>query len=206
MNTFTYNLLIMTSIITGDIISSRSGDPNLWLTALKSELNKYGASPKQWEIYRGDSFQLEILPKTALKTALLLKATIKQFKSIDVRLAIGVGEKTYDAESITESNGSAFVNSGDCFEGLKKSTLAIKTEDATFNNPINIMLDLALLTMDYWTPKAALLFKTTLEHSDYNQVEIAKVLNRKQSNISAGLKRTGYDEISKMLQFYNTQF
>ncbi|TYB71535.1 transcriptional regulator [Bizionia saleffrena] len=196
----------MTGIITGDIISSRSGDPNLWLTALKSELNKYGASPKQWEIYRGDSFQLEILPKTALKTALLLKATIKQFKSIDVRLAIGVGEKTYDAESITESNGSAFVNSGDCFEGLKKSTLAIKTEDATFNNPINIMLDLALLTMDYWTPKAALLFKTTLEHSNYNQVEIAKVLNRKQSNISAGLKRTGYDEISKMLQFYNAQF
>ncbi|MBQ0768823.1 MAG: transcriptional regulator [Bizionia sp.] len=195
----------MTSIITGDIISSKSGDPNLWLPALKRELNKYGTTPKHWEIYRGDSFQLEVSPKTALKTALLLKATIKQFKTIDVRLAIGVGEKTYDADSITESNGSAFVNSGACFEALKKSTLAIKTQDSTFNTTINIMLDLALLTMDNWTPKASLLFKTTLEHSNYNQVDIAKLLDRKQSNISAGLKRTGYDEISKMLDFYNSQ-
>lgn len=196
----------MTSIITGDIISSRSGDPALWLPALKSELNKYGATPQYWEIYRGDSFQLEITPKTALKTALLIKATIKQFKTIDVRLAIGVGEKTYSANAITESNGSAFVNSGECFEALKKTTLAIKTADPVFNTTINIMLDLALLTMDNWTPKASTLFKTTLEHSDYNQVEIAKLLNRKQSNISSGLKRTGYDEISKMLQFYNSKF
>jgi len=196
----------MTSIITGDIIGSRSSDPNLWLPALKRELSTYGTTPKHWEIYRGDSFQLEVSPKTALKTALLLKATIKQFKTIDVRLAIGVGEKTYDADAITESNGSAFVNSGTCFEALKKSTLAIKTEDSTFNTTINIMLDLALLTMDNWTPKASLLFKTTLEHSNYNQVEIAKLLDRKQSNVSAGLKRTGYDEISKMLNFYNSQF
>ena len=196
----------MTSIITGDIISSRSSDPNLWLPALKRELGTYGTTPKHWEIYRGDSFQLEVSPKTALKTALLLKATIKQFKTIDVRLAIGVGEKTYDADAITESNGSAFVNSGTCFEALKKSTLAIRTEDSTFNTTINIMLDLALLTMDNWTPKASLLFKTTLEHSNYNQVDIAKLLDRKQSNVSAGLKRTGYDEISKMLDFYNSQF
>jgi len=196
----------MTSIITGDIISSRSSDPNLWLPALKRELSTYGTTPKNWEIYRGDSFQLEVSPKTALKTALLLKATIKQFKTIDVRLAIGVGEKTYDADAITESNGSAFVNSGTCFEALKKSTLAIRTEDSTFNTTINIMLDLALLTMDNWTPKASLLFKTTLEHSNYNQVDIAKLLDRKQSNVSAGLKRTGYDEISKMLDFYNSQF
>lgn len=196
----------MTSIITGDIISSRSSDPALWLPALKSELSKYGATPQYWEIYRGDSFQLEITPKTALKTALLIKATIKQFKTIDVRLAIGVGEKTYSTNAITESNGSAFVNSGECFEALKKTTLAIKTEDPVFNTTINIMLDLALLTMDNWTPKASILFKTTLEHSDYNQVEIAKLLNRKQSNISSGLKRTGYDEITKMLQFYNSKF
>lgn len=196
----------MTSIITGDIISSRNADPKLWLAALKEELNKYGTAPKHWEVYRGDSFQLEVSPKQALIAALLIKASIKQFKTIDVRLAIGIGKKTYDAEAITESNGSAFVNSGECFESLRKSRLAIKTEDDSFNQVINIMLDLASLTMDSWTPKAALLFKATLEHSDFNQIEIAKLLDRKQGNVSAGLKRIGYDEILKMLNYYNSQF
>ena len=116
----------MTGIITGDIINSKKSDPKQWLNALKTILNSYGKSPLTWEIYRGDSFQLEVNPNLALEACILIKATIKQFENIDVRLAIGIGEKEYHSESITESNGSAFVNSGECFENLKKTTLAIK--------------------------------------------------------------------------------
>lgn len=192
----------MTSIITGDIINSREGKPQQWLDALKDTLNNCGSSPKQWEIYRGDSFQLEVQPKKALQAALLIKATMKQFKNIDARLAIGIGEKSYDTERITESNGSAFVNSGECFENLKKNTLAVKTNHLVFDDTINLMLELGLLTMDYWTQTESLIVKTAFENPNYNQEKMAKLLERTQSNISAGLKRAGYDEILKLLSYY----
>ncbi len=195
----------MTSIITGDIINSKKSSPKKWLDSLKTILNSYGNSPLAWEIYRGDSFQLEVNPKQALEACLLIKATVKQFEKIDVRLAIGIGEKTYSSERITESNGSAFINSGECFESLKKTTLAIKSPFETFDKPMNIMLDLALLTMNNWTATTAILIKAALEKPELNQVQLANYFGKTQGNISQGLKRAGFDEISKLLQHYKTQ-
>lgn len=195
----------MTSIITGDIINSQKSSPKLWLEALKTILNNYGNSPLTWEIYRGDSFQLEVAPKQALEACLLIKSTIKQFENIDVRLAIGIGEKTYQSSKITESNGSAFVNSGECFENLKKTTLAVKSPFNEFDNSINIMLELAQLVLNNWTSTSSLLVKTTLENPDLNQTQLAEILERTQGNISQGLKRAGFDEVSKLLNYYKTQ-
>ncbi|WP_040280966.1 SatD family protein [Psychroserpens damuponensis] len=195
----------MVAVITGDIINSTKTTPNVWLNALKKVLNQYGEAPKYWEIYRGDSFQLEVEPNLALKAAIVIKTSLKQFKHIDVRLAIGIGDKSYVSNKITESNGSAFINSGECFEQLKKKTLAIKTPKEDFNTQINLMLELALLVMDYWKPTTSKILKHTLVHPNQNQEVIAKHLQKSQSNISEGLKRGGYDEISKLLSYYESQ-
>ena len=195
----------MTSIITGDIINSKSSAPKTWLNALKTVLNLYGKQPRQWDVFRGDSFQLETQPEDALHAAFLIKSSIKQFKNIDVRLAIGLGEKTYSADKITESNGTAFINSGECFDALKKTTLAIKSPFKTFDNHTNLMFDLALLTVNNWTPTSAKLIKTALEHPELTQIELANYFNTTQSNISKGLKRGGFDEISKLLTYYHEQ-
>ncbi|WP_298533314.1 transcriptional regulator [uncultured Algibacter sp.] len=195
----------MTSIITGDIINSKDSSPQAWLATLKSVLNNFGNTPKQWEIYRGDSFQLEIPTTEALRASFLIKATIKQYKNLDVRLAIGIGDKTYASEKITESNGSAFVNSGECFEALKKTTLALKSPFESFDIQINIMLELAQLTTNYWTSTSANLVKIALENPQLNQKALAKKLNKTQGNISQGLKRAGFDELSKLLDYYKTQ-
>ncbi|GGZ90994.1 SatD family protein [Algibacter mikhailovii] len=195
----------MTSIITGDIINSKETLPQAWLATLKLALNNFGNNPKQWEIYRGDSFQLEVPIQNALKAAFLIKAAIKQHKNLDVRLAIGIGEKTFSTPKITESNGSAFVNSGECFETLKKTTLAIKSPYKSFDDQINIMLELAQLTTNYWTSTSANLVKTALEHPQLNQKALAKKLNKTQGNISQGLKRAGYDELSKLLDYYKNE-
>ncbi|UKM63724.1 SatD family protein [Flavobacteriaceae bacterium GSB9] len=195
----------MTSIITGDIINSQKTSPDKWLETLKAILRHYGDAPSAWEIYRGDSFQLEVSPAEALEACLLIKSGIKQFNHVDVRLAIGIGEKTYHSKNITEANGSAFVNSGKCFENLKKTTLAIKSPFADFDSAINLMLELALLTLDNWTNNSAMLVKTVLENPELNQSQIAEMLQRTQGNISQGLKRAGYDEISKLLLYFKTQ-
>ncbi|GAL62059.1 SatD family protein [Algibacter lectus] len=195
----------MTSIITGDIINSKSSEPKKWLDALKEVLNQYGRQPKQWDVFRGDSFQLETAPEDALKAAVLIKSSIKQFKNIDVRIAIGIGEKTYTSDKITESNGTAFINSGECFDDLKKTTLAIKSPFEQFDLQTNIMFELALLTINSWTTTSAKLIKTALENPELTQVELANHFETTQSNISKGLKRGGFDEISKLLNYYNAQ-
>ncbi|MEP1486891.1 MAG: SatD family protein [Algibacter sp.] len=195
----------MTSIITGDIINSRTNIPESWMTKLKDTLNSLGESPKNWEIFRGDSFQLEVSPEDALKACVLIKSAIKQFKSLDVRLAIGLGDKTYNAKTITESNGSAFINSGECFETIKKHTLALKSDVNAFDLTINIMIELANLTMNSWSVTASTIINTALKNPQLNQKQLAELLGKSQSNISEGLKRGGYDEISKLLHYYNTQ-
>ena len=111
----------MIAVITGDITDSKKIDPKIWLKPLKKELDNIGSSPKFWEIYRGDSFQLIISkPEDALTTAIKIKATLKAIQDIDARMAIGIGSRTHNAPKVTESNGSAFVHSGEKFEMLKK--------------------------------------------------------------------------------------
>lgn len=193
----------MEAIITGDIINSREVEPNEWMPALKKVLNKYGKEPKSWEIFRGDSFQLNTSPENSLEAAVLLKAEIKQWKILDVRIGIGIGEITYQAAKITESNGTAFLNSGMCFEQLKKQTLGIKTPEKEFDKTLNLMFNLAELTIEKWTETAAKLIAYKIENPNVNQKELAQILNKTgQGTISEGLKRGGYDEIEKLLTYY----
>ncbi|MCK0161679.1 transcriptional regulator [Allomuricauda sp. F6463D] len=195
----------MSAILTGDIKNSSEYKASIWLPLLKQALGKYGNEPADWEIYRGDSFQLQTTQENALEAAIYIKANIKQIRNMDVRIAIGLGEKNYEAAKITESNGPAFVNSGQCFEQLKKQNLGIRSSNKKFDEQINLLLQLALLTMDNWTPAISKTVKYALENPDMNQKELASLLNKSQGNISEELNKAGFDEVKKMIQFYNNQ-
>jgi hypothetical protein len=58
-------------------------------------------------------FQLVVDPADALVIVLLLKATIKQHKALDVRMAIGIGTIDYTSNKVTESNGVLSLIQGD---------------------------------------------------------------------------------------------
>lgn len=193
----------MLAILTGDVVNSSKVNSAHWIEDLKSTLNQYGQSPKSWEIYRGDSFQLEVAAQHGLFAALHLKATIRQHAGLDVRVAIGLGAKDYEASSITQSNGSAFMHSGRLFEQLKKQDVAIKSDDAERDDHLNQLLGLALLTVNHWTPGAATVVKAAMEHPDANQQQLADLMGKSQSSISEALKRAGFEEIMKMERTYN---
>ncbi len=195
----------MTAIITGDIIDSRKGEVETWLPLLKEVLNQYGQEPTDWEIFRGDSFQLSVAPKKAILAAFHIKSAIRQTKKHDVRMGIGIGEVRYNSNKTTESNGSAYIRSGECFESLKKQTLAIKTNNLELDNTINIMLSLALLTSNSWSSTVSKVIKKNIEHSETKQIEIANLLNKSQSSISEALKRGGFEEIMNMNNYYEEQ-
>ena len=110
----------MHGVLTGDITDSRSVPTEEWIPVLKEVLKLYGREGKDWEIYRGDSFQLMIVPENALLAAYHIKACMKQFAKLDVRTAIGIGRVAHRATKVTQSNGDALVRSGEAFETLKK--------------------------------------------------------------------------------------
>ena len=68
----------MIGIITGDIVNSRKLSSKIWIDGLKKLLNTIGKNPIEWEIYRGDEFQLEAKnPEDALMIALHIKSYFK---------------------------------------------------------------------------------------------------------------------------------
>ena len=196
----------MTSIITGDIINSRkSKTARTWLNTLKSELNEHGKTPRSWEIFRGDSFQLEIRkPEAVMLAVLKMKARIAAIKNLNVRISVGIGEKTYNASKITEANGDAFVRSGEAFEKLKTSrqTIMIASPWTDFDYAMNTMLSLACITIDAWSVTSASFITTMLKYPDLPQRDIGRKMKITQSSVSERRKRSRYDEIMDMEAFY----
>jgi hypothetical protein len=196
----------MTSVITGDIIySTKYTDPNIWLTPLKSALTTLSPDTKYWEIYRGDSFQIEIRDiYSSFKSVVYLKACIKTIKGLDVRLAIGVGEKSFEGEKVTESNGEVFQFSGETLESLKreKTNLKIKTPNDALNQELNLYFKLALIIMDNWTVNSAEIVKLSLEHPDKLQKELAQIVGTNQEAVSKRLKRANLEEILELDLMY----
>lgn len=195
----------MIAIITGDIVNSKAVQAEKWIHTLKSTLDKYGQTPKYWEIFRGDSFQLRLPIEQAILGSLYIKASIKQFEKLDVRIGIGIGDLEYESSKITESNGSAFVRSGECFDALKKQNIIFKSGNEELDQAINTMLGLSLYISDKWSKTVSKIIKLALERPELKQIELANRLDKSQSNISEALKRGGFDEIMRMNTYYENQ-
>ncbi|WP_460766036.1 hypothetical protein [Niabella terrae] len=192
----------MFAIITGDIVNSRKETSIKWQSSLKGILNKYGRTPKDWELYRGDRFQLKVDPPLAFLTAIHIKTGIRQISGLDVRMAIGIGTIDTLSKKITESTGDAFTRSGESFDVIKKQMLLIATGNEALDETLNLMTSLALLTANNWSPTEALAILTSIENPEKTQSEIAAVLQKSQSSVSEALKRSGFDEISKLNEYY----
>lgn len=193
----------MICIITGDIVGSRKIKDS-WLLSLKTALKVVSDQNSKWEIYRGDSFQVEVEPENAIRAAAYLKASIRVNKPADVRMGIGIGDIKNKRKKLSESSGDAFVNSGAAFDSLKqaKVNLAIKTDSADFDDEINVLIKLSLISMDSWGVVAAEMVKLALENNNLLQSELAAISGRTQSSVSEALKRAHYTEIMEMDRLY----
>jgi len=193
----------MISILTGDIINSRKISVETWLPVLKSALSSVGKE-QTWEIFRGDSFQLQTLPEEALLHAIYLKASIRSIKNLDVRIAIGIGKAKFSAKKITESNGEAFIYSGEKLDELKEKgiTLAIQSGWQDFDYEMNVSIRLALIAMDNWSQISAEMVKLSIENTGISQKELAELAKKSQSTVSEALKRARLNDILELDALY----
>ncbi len=194
----------MIAIITGDIINSEDHKASEWIDILKKQFSQWGETPVDWEVYRGDEFQLKIAPKKALRAALQIKALIKSIKNLDVRMAIGVGTENFQGSSVSESNGTAYQRSGRTFETLKeeKLNLAIATGNKKEDQSLNLMIKLALDFMDEWTSVSAEIVAIALSSPKTSQQDIAQRLSIRQSAVSQRQKRARLDLVEELLEYY----
>lgn len=197
----------MIGIITGDIVNSRKLSSKIWIDGFKQLLNNFGKNPTEWEIYRGDEFQLEVKnPEDILMIALQIKSYFKTLK-LDVRMSIGFGEMTYKAKKISESNGTAFSRSGEVFETLKKQkiNLAINSGNEAFDSEINLMLRLSLTFMDNWLVQSAEFVLTAIENPLLSQEEIGVKLGINQAAVSRRRKRAQFDLVMELEQYFRNK-
>ncbi len=196
----------MIAVIKGDIIASRKlNNQEQWLQPLKELLSQWGNNPEQWELVWGDFFQIEISnPEDALQKALMIKALIKKTGTIDVRMSIGIGEKTFTGTRISESNGPAFVYAGEKFDHLKKEkiNLAIQSPWPGLDKEINLYLKLAGIIMDTWSTSSAELMEIVLKQPDATQEEIGEKLGIKQNSVSGRWKRAKVDEVLEVEEVF----
>lgn len=192
----------MVAIITGDIINSRKANAKLWQPKLKAYFSQSIAEAKKWEIYRGDSFQIEVEVENALDIAMSIKALIRSISTLNVRMAIGIGEKNFAGKKVIESNGTAFVNSGEGFDNLKNTTFSIKTPFEEIDIYFVPILKLISFITDGWKPVTAETIFNALNHKSMLQKDLAQKLGKDRTTISKALKRGGYEEITDILNLY----
>ncbi len=204
----------MIGIIKADIVHSRRVlQPALWLVPLKKWLAKnIGTSPQSWEITWGDFIQLEISePQKSIGYAVALKAFLKQLqlpheggsKGLDVRISVGVGEKTYTASRISESNGPAFIYAGEAFESLQASRrrLVFKSGWEALDTDLNLALTLASVFMDGWTAASAELVVAVLESPGVRQEDLGHLLGIRQNSVSGRWQRAHLSELLLLLDY-----
>lgn len=185
----------MICVLTGDVKGSRKAKSTKWLESLKQLLSQFGKNPADWEIYRGDEFQLALKnPEEALLIAFLIKAHLRTI-GLDARMSLGLGNKTYSAKRVSESNGTAFIHSGEAFDTMKKNktTLVVQTDNVTFNKDMNLILRLGLSFMDNWLPQQAEYVALAIKNPKLSQEEMGEKLTINQAAISKRRKRANFD-------------
>lgn len=197
----------MISVLTGDIENSGENLDQPWLARLKQILAQYGASPADWEVYRGDEFQLRLPPENALEAAVRLKSAIKTLKGMDVRISIGIGGESHPAPRISEANGSAYIHSGRQFSALKKAKvkMAVATGREDWDRAMNLILKLGSDFMDDWSQVSAEFVYLALTHPSASQQDLADKLRIQQSAISQRQKRSRWPLVLEILSFYKNQ-
>jgi len=189
---------ILGAIIIGDVVDSRTLDQNSWLPLLEEAIQGY---TNKYDIFRGDSFQLQVSLELLFECVFYIKATLKTI-GLDVRIGIGIGEIDQNKNTIKQSSGEAFILSGIAFDSLEKETFFIKTTQDELDITLNLMLQLSSEIANRWTKDMAASIAAALKNPTVNQKDLAKLLHKKyQSQISTKLTKAGFPKIKRVIQY-----
>jgi hypothetical protein len=140
--------------------------------------------------------------------AIRLKAFLISECALDIRIGLGLGEESFRADKVSQSNGSAYRRSGQVFEKLRagKSRLRIDSGMARADRGMNLILQLALHIMDNWSRVSAEAALLVLGQPETSQTELARQLGIRQSAVSQRQSRARLDLIHSVLTYYREDY
>lgn len=136
------------AVLTGDIVKSRHIDSkDKLMNALTEALDTVKKEHHvEYDLYRGDSFQV-VVPSasTAALIAIIIRSkliscSLKKQQRWDARISIGLGTISYHGSKITDSDGPAFLLSGQGLDQINKKNrrLIIKTPWTTTDKMVSL--------------------------------------------------------------------
>lgn len=184
------------AVITGDIVDSTlipiECKPTV-IEVLNTVIEDFSTSVKvNYEMFRGDSFQVVVDNKdSALPVAIAIRTALRAHtpegqEPWDARIAIGIGEVSFQSSSIVTSDGEAFRFSGREFDNLGKRRLAIVTPWKDVNEELKLSTSFADDIISKWTVKQAEVIYARI-FTNATQKELAEKLNMSIQNISKHL-------------------
>ncbi len=194
----------MEKIITGDIIGSEvlTAEERNKIRALLETLSSGSASKYDFFI-RGDSFQV-MAADNALREGLQIQTFVHYQTGIRMRLSIGVGKSEFLLPKLSDSDGEVFRLSG---RGLD----LIKAANTTFGvftaNPVtNLEWDIHSSVIDYFYQSLTRNQSEALYWllNNHTQTEIAGIIGKSQSSVSARIKGSGWQILHKIIDRFST--
>ena len=126
--------------------------------------------------------EIAVLIRLGLKKSNLLKNG-----KLDARMAIGVGDVSYEHEQVILSDGEAFRLSGRTFDKLNKRRLLIATNINDVDEPLNVMLAFINELLEGLSYTQSIYLYDSLLYN-MSQMELANVYHTSQTNIAKHLK------------------
>lgn len=200
------------AVLTGDIVKSRAITDKARLNAsLRDILAQLAERHRgQFDIFRGDSFQL-LLPEAdhAVAAAVLIRAALIMHSDAqrwDARIAVASGEIHFLGERVSESQGPVFEASGLGLEQLSASSQRLLlVSSAGFAPLLALATRFADAIISDWTHFSAEVVYWTLSES-LSQQALAQRLARTQPTINSRLATARYGLIHDYLHTAGTFF
>ncbi len=187
------------AVITGDLVGSRRLRDDVFkrvLTELDALLTAFCTdATDQWQIFRGDSFQLTLTdarraPLIALQIRWALKALSTTDSKVDARLAIGLAGMNEVSNIL---NTDAHILSGTALDELKNTRLKWVSSNEYFCSKIDLLTQFADTRITQLTPRQALalLEFSRLEQGSHQQ--LAEILSTSRVNATRLLNSADYN-------------
>lgn len=190
------------SVITGDLANSQQVDTASYIAYLDELLSELQQAKRlqQYDIFRGDSFQIISQPEQGLLLAVYIRIALRAANAThwDARLAIGLGTRRVK----NAGYGSAFLNSGNSLDNMAKNCyLALKTDNEKINDVVSDLLPMLDHVISRLSQTEAKIVQARM-FTDTNK-GVAIALQKATSTISVTLKRAAFEEIMRFITAIN---
>lgn len=197
-------------VISGDVIASSRLKP-LQRKKLQTKLDKFAQiysklyPDLQFQQYRGDSLQATLSKNRvhALNVALQLQNFLltEEFK---IRVALGVGEISFQSKDVITSDGSAFQLSGPLLDDIKKRNAIIGI--TALNTEFAAEWKVHSESLNFLLQRLSAAQAEALYHLLQNkkQEEIAKALKITQPSVHQRLQAAGAQVFTSIIQRFES--